>query len=61
MKKNKKKVLVFPAPRKEPSISSIIVEIGDQRFAIHYHVEDLPPRPPLIRLKPAADGEIPDA
>jgi hypothetical protein len=60
MKKNNKKVLAFPAPRKEPADSRIVVQIGNDRFAIHYHVEELPPRSQLIWLKPASDGEPPD-
>ena len=61
MKKNKKKVLAFPAPRKELADSRIVVRIGNERFAIHYHVEELPPSTPVICLKPADDRETPDA
>ena len=59
MKNNQKKVLPFPKPPEGPANSPIVVQIGGERFAIHYEIEDLPPAPPLPLLKRAAkrDGE----
>jgi len=48
MKNHNKKVLPFPAPPEEPAASTIIVQIGSERFAIHYEIEDLPPVAPLL-------------
>jgi hypothetical protein len=46
MKNPRNKVLPFPAPPQEPS--PILVQIGGDRFAIHFQVEDLPPAAPLL-------------
>jgi hypothetical protein len=54
MNKTEKKVLLFPTPPKEPAASTIICQIGNERFAIHFEIEDLPPAAPLLRLKPPA-------
>jgi hypothetical protein len=51
MKNSQKKVLPFPEPREEPGNSPIVVHIGDERFAIHYEIEDLPPAAPLLPWK----------
>jgi hypothetical protein len=51
MKQTKDNVLPFP-PLKEPVGQSIICQIGRERFAIHFEVEDLPPPAPVIPLKP---------
>lgn len=51
MTKTKNKILPFPPP-KEPVGQSIICQIGRERFAIHFEVEDLPPPVPVIPLKP---------
>jgi len=48
MKNHNKKVLPFPAPPEESAGSTIIVQIGSERFAIHYEIEDLPPASPLL-------------
>jgi hypothetical protein len=50
MKNRKNNVLPFPKPREEEfGISTIIAQIGSQRFAIHIQTEDLPPeQPPLV-------------
>ena len=40
---NQKKLLHFPAPREEREITQMIVQIGRQRFAIRWEIEDLPP------------------
>jgi hypothetical protein len=45
MKKNEKKVLPFPSPLPDPGRTTIIVQIGRERFAIHFEFEDLPPAP----------------
>lgn len=56
MNNTHKKILPFPKPPEEPANSTIVVQIGRERFAIHYEVEDLPPAPPtlLVLLKPPA-------
>ena len=46
-----KKVLLFPKPPAKAERSRIVVQIGSERFAIHYEVEDLPPVPPLLPWK----------
>jgi hypothetical protein len=55
MKNIQKKVLPFPAPSKEPAPSTIVVQIGNDRFAIHWEIEDLPPVAPLVLWKRGAD------
>jgi hypothetical protein len=52
MKNRKNNVLPFPKPPEEPGGSTIICQIGSERFAIHMQVEDLPPAPlPLLMPK----------
>jgi hypothetical protein len=43
MKNHKNNVLPFPRPPEEPGTSTIIAQIGSERFAIHVQIEDLPP------------------
>jgi hypothetical protein len=43
MQNSQKKVLQFPKPLEEPGAQPIICQIGADRFAIHYRIEDLPP------------------
>ncbi len=43
MKNRQKKVLQFPKPPEESKTSPIVIQIGNERFAIHYKVEDLRP------------------
>jgi hypothetical protein len=40
MKKTKNNVLPFPTP-KEPTSQTIVCQIGRERFAIHFEMEDL--------------------
>jgi hypothetical protein len=47
---NNNKVLPFPKPPREPEPSKIVVQIGNERFAIHYQMEELPPVPPVPPL-----------
>ena len=54
MKNSQKKVLPFPQPPEEPAASTIIVQVGSERFAIHYEIEELPPVGPLVLRKPIA-------
>jgi hypothetical protein len=56
MKNSKKKVLPFPKPPEEPAASTIVVQIGKERFAIHWEIEELPPAAPLLLWKRAAKG-----
>jgi hypothetical protein len=53
MKNSPKNVLPFPIPPKEPGASTIVIQIGDERFAIHWEIEELPPVPPLLPWKTA--------
>jgi hypothetical protein len=50
MKNQKNNVLPFPKPPEEPGGSTIICQIGIERFAIHLQVEDLPPAPPPMLM-----------
>ena len=53
MKNGQKNVLPFPPPAAPPEVATIIVQIGNERFAIHWEVEDLPPASkPLAWRKP---------
>ena len=59
MKNTQKKVLQFRKPPEEPGDQRIICNIGDQRFAIHYQIEDLPPvedLPPAVPALPWKQG-----
>ena len=49
--KNSQKVLPFPQPLEVPGAQTIICQIGDERFAIHFEIEDLPPASPLLPWK----------
>jgi hypothetical protein len=52
MKNRKNNLLPFPRPPEEPGTSTIIAQIGSERFAIHMQIEDLPPAaPPVVLLK----------
>ena len=51
MKNRQKKVLPFPKPLEEPAASTIVVQIGKDRFAIHWEMEKLPPAAPIVGLK----------
>jgi hypothetical protein len=52
MKNRKDNVLPFPKAPEESGISTIIAQIGSERFAIHMQVEDLPPAaPPVVMRK----------
>jgi hypothetical protein len=48
MNNSRKKILQFPKPPEEPAASTIVCQIGSERFAIHYQIEDLPPARPLL-------------
>jgi hypothetical protein len=47
-------VLPFPIPPEEPLASTIVVQIGNERFAIHWEIEDLPPAAPLLLRRRSA-------
>ena len=57
VKNPKNNVLLFPKPPVEEfGISTIIAQIGSQRFAIYMQTEDLPPAElPLLMPKPKAN------
>lgn len=49
----RRNLLPFPKPRVETPASPapIICQIGSDRFAIHFQIEDLPPVPPVIPIQ----------
>jgi hypothetical protein len=51
MKNSPKKVLPFPKPPEEPAASTIVAQIGSERFALHWRIEELPPAATMVRLK----------
>jgi hypothetical protein len=52
MKNRENNVFPFPEPTERSGISTIIAQIGSERFAIHIQTEDLPPaEPPLVMRK----------
>jgi hypothetical protein len=52
MKIRKNNVLPFPKPPQEPETTTIVVQIGSERFAIHFEIEDLPSAvPPVLRTQ----------
>jgi hypothetical protein len=56
MKNRKNNLLPFPKAPEESGISTIIAQIGRERFAIHMQIEDLPPAsPPVVMRKPRAN------
>ena len=55
MKNSQKKVLPFPAPSEEPAASTIVIQIGTDRFSIRWEIEELPPVAPLLLWKRGAD------
>jgi hypothetical protein len=50
MKNRRNNVLPFQKPPNEPKTSTIVAQIGRERFAIHFEIEDLPAQSPLIVL-----------
>jgi|HubBroStandDraft_2_1064218.scaffolds.fasta_scaffold1542618_1 hypothetical protein len=54
MNNRQKKVLAFPTSPEEPLASTIVIQIGKDRFAIHWKIEELPPAAPLLLLKRSA-------
>ncbi|MCU1337762.1 MAG: hypothetical protein JWO19_3343 [Bryobacterales bacterium] len=59
MKNSQKKVLSFPKPPEEPGPQTIVCQIGGERFAIHYEIEDLSPAVPLLEWKRRAKRVLP--
>ena len=57
--KNSQKVLQFPKPPEQPGAQTIICQIGDERFAIHYEIEDLPPAAPVQAWKQGSKKATP--
>jgi len=47
-KKNEKKILTFPKPLTESAAPIVIFQLGDDRVAIHWELEVLPPAAPLL-------------
>ncbi len=46
-------------PPQQPAATTIICQIGHERFAIHWEIEDLPPVAPLLPFQPPArNGKI---
>ena len=55
MKNRQKKVLLFPKLPEQPQDQTMTIQVGNQRFAIHYEIENLPPGPPpelVVRRSP---------
>jgi hypothetical protein len=50
MRNRKNNLLPFPEPPEEPGTTTIIAQIGGERFAIHMQFEDLPPAPPPLMM-----------
>jgi hypothetical protein len=48
-----KKILPFPKPLGESGTSTIVVQIGDERFAIRWYILDLPPKEVMVLPKRA--------
>jgi hypothetical protein len=59
MKNRKNNVLPFPRPPEEPGTSTIIAQIGSERFAIHMQIEDLPPAGPPVTILKRRAGKAP--
>jgi len=57
MKNRKNNLFPFPKPRREPGTSTIIAQIGSDRFAIHMRFEDLPPAPPPLEMLKRGAGK----
>lgn len=55
MKNRNQNILQFPTPQEEPFPTTVFFQIGSTRFAIHMHIENLPPAEPRLRLVPKAD------
>jgi hypothetical protein len=51
MNNRKNNVLPFPEPAEQSGISTIVAQIGSERFAIHIQIEDLPPAAAVLRWK----------
>jgi hypothetical protein len=45
VKNCQKKVLLFPKPLEQPEGGTITIRVGNERFAVHYEIERLPPAP----------------
>ena len=56
MKNSRKNVLPFPSPPEKDEVSTIVVHIGNDRFAIHCEIEGLPPAVPLVPWKRGAEN-----
>ena len=54
MNNTHKKILPFPKPSEESGTSTIVVQIGDERFAIRWDTVDLPPKELIVLPKRAA-------
>ena len=48
MKKSQNKVLPFPKRPEQPEVRTIVVQIGNERFAIQREIEEWPPAVPLV-------------
>jgi hypothetical protein len=59
MRNSQKKVLPFPTRPEELETQTIICQIGGERFAIHYEIEDLPPAAPGLQWKQRAKTALP--
>ena len=55
----RRKILPFPADSDIPARPEIIVQIGDERFAIRWEIEELPTTAPVptFRKEPKSAGK----
>jgi hypothetical protein len=51
MNETRKKVLLFPSGSERPSRPEIIAQIGNERFAIRWEIEELPAAAPVLALR----------
>jgi hypothetical protein len=51
MNDTRKKVLLFPSGSERPSRPEIIAQIGNERFAIRWEIEELPAAAPVLALR----------
>jgi hypothetical protein len=61
VKNRQKKVLLFPKPPEQPQGKTMTFQVGNERFAIHYTIENLPPAPlpvPVVHRSPARPTRI---
>ena len=46
----KNKILPFPTRPEEPAAETVVFQVGNDRFAVHWAIEELPPAAPLLQF-----------